>query len=87
MRYQVEIVKHAQRQIRNLSPQIHKRVLTRIRALADDPRPHGVIRMAGEDDLYRIRVGEYRVIYSIEDDILLVLVVSVGHRREIYRDL
>jgi mRNA interferase RelE/StbE len=85
--YRVDIVKHAQRQIRSLAPQIQRRVLSRITALGADPRPTGTIKLAGPQDLYRIRVGEYRVIYTIEDDVLLVLVVSVGHRREIYRDL
>jgi mRNA interferase RelE/StbE len=87
MRYQVDFAKHAQRHFRNLSPQVQKRLLPRIRALADNPRPPGVMQMAGDDVLYRLRVGDYRVIYTIEDDVLLVLVVSVGHRKEIYRDL
>jgi mRNA interferase RelE/StbE len=88
MRYQVEIVEVAQRQIRDLSAQIQKRLVTRIRALADNPRPSGVVKLKGRTaDHYRIRVGDYRVVYTIEDDVLLVLVVSVGHRREISRDL
>ncbi|HEY7034045.1 MAG TPA: type II toxin-antitoxin system RelE/ParE family toxin [Thermomicrobiales bacterium] len=87
MRYRVDLAKRAQRQFRNLSPDVQKRVLPRIRALADDPRPPGAIRLAGEEGLFRIRVGDYRVIYAIEDDVLLVLVVAVGHRKEIYRDL
>jgi mRNA interferase RelE/StbE len=87
MRYRVDLAKRAQRQFRNLSPDVQKRVLPRIRALADDPRPPGAIRLAGEEGLFRIRVGDYRVSYAIEDDVLLVLVVAVGHRKEIYRDL
>jgi mRNA interferase RelE/StbE len=85
MPYRVDVAKHAQRQIRNLAPQIQTRVMTRILALGNNPRSADVKRLAGEDDLYRIRVGDYRVIYTIEDDVLLVLVVSVGHRSEIYR--
>ena len=54
-------------------------------ALGQEPRPHGVRKLSGEEELYRIRVGDYRVIYAIEDDALIVLVVAVGDRRDIYR--
>jgi mRNA interferase RelE/StbE len=85
--YRVDIAKHAQRQIRSLAPQLQQRVLRRVTALGANPRPTGATKLAGPQDLYRIRVGDYRVIYTIEDDVLLVLVVAVGHRRDIYRDL
>ena len=86
-RYIVDIAKHAQRQMRNLPPQLQQRLLNRITALGDHPRPTGATKLTGPKDLYRIRVGEYRVIYTVKDDVLLVLVVSVGHRSEIYCDL
>ena len=61
------------------------RVMSAIGSLAEDPRPAGAEKLAGRDDRYRIRVGNYRVLYSIEDAALVVWVVKVGHRREVYR--
>jgi mRNA interferase RelE/StbE len=61
------------------------RIASAIDALAGDPRPSGVTKLRGPEGFYRIRVGDYRVVYAIEDDVLLVLVVRVGHRREVYR--
>lgn len=87
MRYRIEYSPHALRQLRALPRQVQQRVSPHIDALSNDPRPHGVVRTSGKDDFYRMRVGSYRVIYTIEEDVLVVLVVSVGHRREIYRDL
>jgi mRNA interferase RelE/StbE len=63
---------------------VRERVLRAAYALADDPRPPGVRKMRGADRQYRIRVGDYRVIYEIHDDVLLVLVIEVGNRREVY---
>ena len=60
------------------------RIDLRLLVLADDPRPVGVKKLHGQDR-YRIRVGDYRVIYQIEDEVLLVLVVEIAHRREVYR--
>jgi mRNA interferase RelE/StbE len=57
----------------------------RIDALAEDPRPQGIEKLSAEDNLYRIRSGDYRVIYEIRDAELLILVAKVGHRREVYR--
>ena len=54
-------------------------------ALAENPRPHGIKKLVGEDDTYRIRVGAYRILYQIQDEILLVLVVKIAPRREAYR--
>ena len=60
------------------------RILKRVSDLAIDPRPYGSEKLSGEQEKYRIRQGNYRVIYSIEDDQLVVIVVKVGHRREVY---
>jgi len=57
----------------------------RILALAEEPRPQGVVKMHGSEGYYRLRVGDYRVVYAIEDAVLLVLVVRIGLRREVYR--
>jgi mRNA interferase RelE/StbE len=83
--YQIEFSRQADRQFRNLPSQIQQRLKSKIDSLATTPRPHGSEKLSGVDQLYRIRVGDYRIVYAIEDDRLLVLVVRVGHRREVYR--
>lgn len=73
------------RAFRSLSADVQGRISKAINALSEDPRPSGAIKLAGNEDLYRIRVGTYRVVYMVEDDRLLVLIVDVGHRKEIYK--
>ncbi|MHB1558699.1 MAG: type II toxin-antitoxin system RelE family toxin [Isosphaeraceae bacterium] len=58
-----------------------------IRQLADDPHPPGSRKLKGTNDLYRIRAGDYRILYTVEGRRLVVLVVNVGHRRDVYRSL
>ena len=84
MLYQIEFSRQADRQFRNLPSQIQQRLKSKIDSLATTPRPHGSEKLSGTDRLYRIRVGDYRIVYAVEDDRLLILVVKVGHRREIY---
>jgi mRNA interferase RelE/StbE len=62
-----------------------QRLVAAIDSLADNPRPAGVEKLSGSRDRFRVRVGDYRVIYAIEDTVLVVYVVKVGHRREVYR--
>lgn len=85
MGFSVVLKPAAVRDLRKLPTDVRPRVASRIDALAGDPRPAGVEALQGEPDLYRIRVGDYRVIYQIENKALVVLVVRIGHRREIYR--
>ncbi len=85
--YQVEFAPAAERQFRDLPRKIQERVAPKIAALAANPRPRRVEKLEGESDLYRVRVGQYRVIYQIHDEVLLILVVRVAHRREVYRNL
>jgi mRNA interferase RelE/StbE len=86
MRYTVAIKPKAAKFLHALTD---KRLCLRLRdaidALADDPRPAGSCKLQGADDLHRVRVGDYRVIYQIQDAVLVVLVVQIGHRREVYR--
>ena len=84
-RYRVEIMRPALKQLAALPREEQERVTADINALADDPRPRGVEKLKGEDDQYRIRVGPYRIIYTIRDDRLIVLVLRIGHRRDVYR--
>ena len=85
MTYRVELTRAAARQVKRLPAEVRERILARLEALAEDPRPAGVRKLAGTEDGYRVRVGAYRVLYRVEDDRLVVLVVRVSHRREAYR--
>jgi len=82
--YEVITPRRVQRIIAALPTADSRRVLAAIKALAQSPRPAGVTKLRGED-LWRIRVGDYRVVYAIEDQRLVVTIVRVGHRREVYR--
>ena len=62
-----------------------QRVVRRIQALADEPRPAGCEKLSGSDDRYRVRQGRYRVVYEVDDAALTVTVVKIGHRRDVYR--
>lgn len=85
MSYEVEFTSAAAKQIRKLQRPARERLLDAIEDLQDDPRPHGAKKLVGEDLAWRIRVGDYRVIYEVIDSQLLVTVVRAAHRREGYR--
>lgn len=85
MAYRIEFAPRAEREFKKLPRPVQVRLKTRIDTLAENPRPQGVEALSGEDRLYRIRAGDYRIIYAIQDEVLLVLVIRVGHRREVYR--
>jgi mRNA interferase RelE/StbE len=78
--------KSVNKDLRKLPKAHREAVIRKIQALTDDPRPAGVIKLRGSDNLYRMRYTEYRIIYHLSDGELTVLVIKVGHRREIYRD-
>ena len=82
-RYRIELRPGAVRALRRLDPPIRHRVQGAIALLAHDPRPPAARALKGRPAL-RVRVGDYRVIYTVHDDVLLVVVVTLGHRREIY---
>jgi mRNA interferase RelE/StbE len=84
MNYQVRVSPAARKQLRRIDAATQQRIVTAFRALGTDPRPAGYRALKGQD-LYRIRVGDYRVLYAIHDDVLEVLVVKIGHRRDVYR--
>jgi len=83
--YAVRFRRSAEKDLRRLGAAIRRRVLRSIDALAVNPRPVGCHRLYGSENAYRIRVGDYRVIYTIDDDILIVAIERVRHRREVYR--
>ncbi|MFH0795310.1 MAG: type II toxin-antitoxin system RelE/ParE family toxin [bacterium] len=84
-RYRVEFTPSARREFLKLSDAVVVRLAPRILALGKNPRPAGSKKLSVQEDIYRIRIGDYRVLYEIQDKVLVVLVVKVGHRREIYR--
>ncbi len=79
------MTKSAVRDLSAIPKQILKRVDACILGLANDPMPPGVKKLKNSDGLYRVRVSDYRIIYSIEQDILTLLIINIGHRREVYR--
>lgn len=85
MTYRVEVAAAAVRALRKLDPTARRRVQAAIELLAEQPRPTGATKLVGGDGEMRVRTGDYRIVYEIHDDVLLVLVVAVGHRRDIYR--
>ena len=84
MTYSVEILRSAQKQLSKINRQDQDRIISTVEALADNPRSQGCKKLSGRP-AWRIRIGSYRVIYEIQDNKLLVLVVNIGHRREVYR--
>ena len=85
-RYNITIKSSAARELESLpTKKLRRQIVERIRALADDPRPAGCEKLAGRTAHYRVRQGGYRILYRIEDAVLIVEVIAVGHRREVYR--
>ncbi len=80
----VEFLPSAARALKKLDPAVQRRIARRIDRLAEDPRADAV-KLRGPDDVWRARVGDYRVLYAIEDQRLVVLVIKIGHRRDVYR--
>lgn len=86
MTYRVDFTAAAARQLKRVPESVRARLAPHINALADNPHPAGSKRLKGTNG-YRLRVGDYRILYEIHDELLLVLIVRVGHRREVYRTL
>jgi mRNA interferase RelE/StbE len=85
--YRLAIRPAAERDLRALTPTILTRVDVRIRELADNPRPRGVERLRGPQDGFRLRVGNYRILYDVDDAQQIVIIGRVRHRRDVYRGL
>ncbi len=85
MAYQVDFTTAAARQVRKLPKPARTRLLAAAAALANDPRPSGARKLVGEATAWRVRIGDYRVIYDVFDQTLTVTVVRAGHRRDVYR--
>ena len=85
MGYEVVIKPSAKKSLDGMPAHAKARIVRGLEALAENPRHPGAIKLESEHDLYRVRIGSYRAIYTIEDDRLVVLVLKIGHRREVYR--
>jgi mRNA interferase RelE/StbE len=84
MAYQVIVTPIADKMVARLPKPVRARIAERLAALSENPRPHGSIKLTGRDE-YRIRVGDYRIIYTIHDDKLIILIIDVGNRKDVYR--
>ena len=85
MAYEIRVLPTARREILRLPKRIQLRVREDIAGLADDPRPSNCRKLTGPASYYRIRVSDYRILYEVRDREVLVLVVRIGHRRDVYR--
>ena len=85
MPWRVILAPAAERQLWALPEGAERRIVRRLRALRAEPRPPGCLKLKGREDAYRLRVGDYRIIYRIEAAVLVVLVIEIGHRRDVYR--
>lgn len=83
--YAVSFRRSAEKDLRRLDANVQRRVLRAVDSLGRTPRPNGCRKLVGSENAFRIRVGDYRVIYAVEDAILVVAIESVRHRREVYR--
>ena len=84
-RYAVEFRRSAQKDLGRLAPVVQRRVLGAAESLAVDPRPPGCRKLHGSGNAFRIRVGDYRVVYTVDDAVLIVAIERVRHRGEVYR--
>ena len=84
MSYEVRIISSAEKEMNRLPSIVHTRLSKRILSLESNPRPRGVRKLGGREE-YRLRVGDYRILYIIDERNHIVIILSVGHRHEVYR--
>lgn len=84
-RYEIEISRSAERQLRKMPRSDRGHIVGAMLELADNPFPRGSRKLAGYDDVYRVRTGRYRILYSVAQRTLVIVVLKVGHRKEVYR--
>lgn len=83
--YKIEWKRSAAKELKRLPPEIIKRILVTVESLAENPLPDGVKKLAGSHHTYRVREGAYRIIYNLLSEIVVIEIIKVGHRKEIYR--
>ncbi|MBL7697596.1 MAG: type II toxin-antitoxin system RelE/ParE family toxin [Chitinophagaceae bacterium] len=86
-RYRVVLTQTAEKELRRLPSQVIEKIVTVLRSLEENPRPAGCKKLKGYKNLWRVRVGDYRLIYAIEEVIMLIDVREIGHRKDIYDKL
>ena len=84
MKYGIRLLRSAEKEMEKLPVEIHSRISRRILSLEDNPRPKGAKKLSARDE-YRLRVGNYRILYTVSDSDRAVTIIAVGHRREVYR--
>jgi mRNA interferase RelE/StbE len=85
--YQIDFARSARKELEKLPPHMAERILDRVEDLSSEPRPSGSLKLKGESRLWRIRVGDYRVIYAIDDQKNRIDVSFIRHRKDVYRDI
>jgi mRNA interferase RelE/StbE len=85
--YSISFARSARKELERFPGALADRILTKIETLAKNPRPAGVIKLQGQTNLWRMRVGDYRVVYSIEDDAVKIEILIIRHRRDVYRGI
>jgi len=83
--YRITLAPAAERQLRKFDPPVRRRLQAALELLADNPRPPAATQLVGGSGEWRVRTGDYRIVYDIEDDRLVILVLRMAHRREVYR--
>jgi len=83
--HRIEVSPAAARQLKKIDRRILPQIVEKIDSLADEPRPRGCEKLSGHDDLYRVRVGDYRIVYGVEDRLVLVVILKVGNRADVYQ--
>ena len=83
--HEVEVSRTAEKQLHKLTRDDQERVVRRMLVLAEDPFPQGARKLTGYDDVYRVRVGRYRILYSVSRRRLVIVILKVGHRKDVYR--
>jgi mRNA interferase RelE/StbE len=86
MTYTIVVPKTVKKQLDALSDEVFERISVKIQQLAENPRPNGVVKLKGSANEYRIRIGEYRVRYEIDDRVLVILLLQCRHRRDAYKE-
>ena len=85
MKYRIEFSQDAEHQFKKFTKEVQIRLKHRIDILAENPFPRGVKKLSAEEDLYRLRIGDYRIIYQVQGKALLILILKLGHRKNVYR--
>ena len=87
MKYSVEFKKSAAKTLRKLPQSVQKRIIDKLSEIKNSPPPSVETKLKGNNPFHRIRVGDYQIIYEIQNDILVILVINIGHRKDIYKHL